>query len=71
MAVDRGKNIGASSPLIKSLSDCEDDSAEGAALNQVTQSISRFRQGRVVQDDDRDVAFDLVAQVGHGEFLRR
>src|SRR5258707_15501335 len=28
----------------QSLSDCEDDSAEGAALNQVTQSISRFGQ---------------------------
>ena len=26
----------------QSLSDCEDDPAEGAALNQVTQSISRF-----------------------------
>src|SRR5260370_41848778 len=26
------------------MSDCEDDSAEGAALNQVTQRISRFGQ---------------------------
>jgi hypothetical protein len=28
----------------QSLSDCEDDPAEGAALNQVTQRISRFGQ---------------------------
>jgi hypothetical protein len=36
----------------RSLSDGEDDPAEGAALNQVTQSISRFRQreGRIVID---------------------
>src|SRR5437899_12255447 len=30
--------------LSQSLSDCEDDPAEGAALNQVTQRISRFGQ---------------------------
>src|ERR1700684_3397681 len=29
---------------LQSLSDCENDSAEGAALNQVTQSIRRFGQ---------------------------
>src|SRR5260370_26659687 len=28
----------------QSMSDCEDDSAEGAALNQVTQRFSRFGQ---------------------------
>src|SRR5260370_23155111 len=33
-----------SSPLIKDLSDCKDDPAEGAALHQVTQRISRFGQ---------------------------
>ena len=30
--------------FIKSVSDCEDDPAEGAALNQVTERISRFCQ---------------------------
>jgi hypothetical protein len=44
----RSKNLSSlfmySSPLIKAVSDCEDDSAEGAALNQITQSISRFGQ---------------------------
>jgi len=32
----------------ESLSDCEDDPAEGAALNQVTQSFSRFGSGKVL-----------------------
>jgi hypothetical protein len=37
-------------------SDCEDDSAEGAALNQVTQSISRFGQREGLSHDRLDRA---------------
>src|SRR6266481_8036532 len=39
-----------SSPLIK-LSDCEDDPAEGAVLNQITQSFSRFVQREGLSHD--------------------
>src|ERR1700726_3561060 len=38
----------------QSLSCCEDDSAEGAALNQVTQSISRFGQREGLRHDRFD-----------------
>src|SRR6266403_5222337 len=38
------------------LSDCEDDPAEGAALNQVTQSISRFGQREGLSHDRCDRA---------------
>src|SRR5437899_9146122 len=40
--------------LSQSLSDCEDDPAEGAALNQVTQSISRFGQRKGLSHDRFD-----------------
>jgi hypothetical protein len=40
----------------QSLSDCEDDPAEGAALNQVTQSISRFGQRKGLSHDRFDGA---------------
>ena len=40
----------------QSLSDCEDDSAKGAALNQVTQSIRRFGQGEGLSHDRFDRA---------------
>ena len=40
----------------QSLSDCEDDPAEGAALNQVTQSISRFGQREGLSHDRFDRA---------------
>jgi hypothetical protein len=40
----------------QSLSDCEDDPAEGAALNQVTQSISRFGQWEGLSYDRFDGA---------------
>jgi hypothetical protein len=38
------------------VSDCEDNSAEGAVLNQVTQSISRFGQREGLGDDRFDRA---------------
>src|SRR6266852_5082802 len=40
----------------QSQSDCEDDSAERAALNQVTQSISRFGQRKVLRHNRFDRA---------------
>src|SRR5258708_3384067 len=40
----------------QSLSSCEDDPAEGAALNQVTQSISRFGQREGLRHDRFDRA---------------
>ena len=40
----------------QSLSDCEDNPAEGAALNQVTQSISRFGQREGLSHDRLDRA---------------
>src|SRR5713226_4432241 len=45
-----------SSPLIKALSDCEDDPAKGAALNQVTHSITRFGQREGLRHDRFDRA---------------
>ena len=40
----------------RNLSDCEDDPAEGAVLNQVTQSISRFGQREGLAHDRFDRA---------------
>jgi len=53
------------------LSDCEDDPAEGAALNQVTQSISRFGQREGLSHDRFDRAGlkqrdDRIPRVGPG-----
>jgi hypothetical protein len=45
-----------SSPLNQSLSDCENDSAERAALNLVTQSISRLGQREGLSHDGFDRA---------------
>jgi len=42
--------------LLVRRSDCEDDSAEGAALNEVTQSISRFGQREGLSHDRFDRA---------------
>src|ERR1700730_9914841 len=55
----------------QSLSDCEDDSAEGAALNQVTQSIRRFGQREGLGHNRFDRAGfeqrdDYVPGVGNG-----
>src|SRR5258708_19045958 len=41
-------------PLSQRLSDCEDDPAKGAALNEVTQSICRLRQRERLCHDGLD-----------------
>ena len=58
----------------QNLSNCEDDPAEGAVLNQVTQSISRLGQRKGLSHDrfdrarlkQRTIAFQASAQAACG-----